>query len=146
MWIPPVTMHSPTRESEGNYGAVRLRDGKLFHLREEEAFAGDSFFIFSKQLRQTSSHAKRSVTLILDNVPSHHASLHKPRRQKWSQKFALEFIAPIQPRTKQHRAPLEAHETEGQPHNPYFSRLPFLMLAVERLFQQWADPKETPRR
>jgi len=76
MWIPPenkdpVIKHNHTRESVGYHGAVRLRDGEFFYLREEEAFAGDTFFTFLKRLRQISSHAKRRVVLIIDNVRYH---------------------------------------------------------------------------
>jgi hypothetical protein len=103
MWIPPdtkdpVTVHNPTRESVGYFGAVRIRDGKFVYQREEKVFSEDSFFTFLKQLRQISSHAKRRVVLILDNLRYHHASLHKSWRQQCNHKFILEFMPPYSPK------------------------------------------------
>jgi transposase len=138
-------MHNPTRESVGYYGAVRLRDGKFYYLREEETFTGDSFFTFLKQLRRISSHAKRRVVLIIDNVRYHHAALHKTWRQACSPQFALEFMPPYSPELN----PIERLwklTRRKATHNQYFSRLPFLMLAVERLFLRWAKPNDTLRR
>jgi hypothetical protein len=52
MWIPPEVMdpvlwHHPTRKSVGYFGAVRLRDGKLVHQREEQKFNKETYFPIS---------------------------------------------------------------------------------------------------
>jgi len=150
MWIPPeskdpVIMHNPTRQNLGYYRAVRIRDGKFWYQRGEDVFNAQTFFSFLKGLRRISCHAGRKVVLIIDNVRYHHALLHKPWRQRCSDKFALEFMPPYSPELNPIERVWKLTRRKAT-HNQYFSRLPFLMAAVERLFMQWAAPNETIRR
>lgn len=68
MWIAPedsdpIVLHEPTRKSVGYFGAVRLRDGKFVHRREEDKFNADPFRCFLKQLRRASSRSFRRLSI-----------------------------------------------------------------------------------
>ena len=87
MWVPPeikdpVLYHHPTRHSVGYFGAVRLRDGKFFYLREALRFNGESFQEFLKRLREASAVPGRRIVVISDNAKYHRARLHLPWRQQ----------------------------------------------------------------
>ena len=150
MWVPPenkdpVVLHNPTRQKVGYFGAVRLRDGKFFYEREEEVFNAETFFCFVRRLRQISSHAKRKVVLIIDNVRYHHALLHKPWRNGCAEKFSFMFMPPYSPELN----PIERIwklTRRKATHNRYFKSLPFMMVAIEKHFMAWAKPNETIRR
>ena len=150
MWVPaenkdPVVLHNPTRQKVGYFGAVRQRDGKFFYEREEEVFNAETFFCFVKRLRQISSHAKRKVVLIIDNVRYHHALLHKPWRNGCAEKFSFKFMPPYSPELN----PIERIwklTRRKATHNRYFKSLPFMMVEIEKHFMAWAKPNETIRR
>ena len=66
----PVVYHHPTRRSVGYFGAVRLRDGRLFHRRETGRFNAQSFWEFLTALQTTSRSKGRRVVVISDNAQS----------------------------------------------------------------------------
>jgi transposase len=147
MWIPPevkepVLMHHPTRASIGYYGAVRLRDGKFVYKSEREKFNGESFFSFLKYLRRVSSHSGRKVILINDNARYHHAKLHKPWRDKCSEKFEIMFLPPYSPDLN----PIERVwklTRRLAVHNRYFPSLESISDAIEPVFDKWVHSNKT---
>ena len=67
MWVPPeikdpILYHHPTRHSVGYFGAVRLRDGKFFYVRQAWRFNGQSFWEFLQLLREASAVEGRTNT------------------------------------------------------------------------------------
>lgn len=150
MWVPPedkdpVVLHHPTRRSIGYFGAVRLRDGKLFCRREEDRFNGETFHVFLKHLRVRSSRAGRRVVLIIDNARYHHAALHKDWRDEHAPEFTLDFLPPYSPELN----PIERVwklTRRACLHNRYFPTLDDIVQAVESQFARWATPNDTLRR
>jgi transposase len=150
MWIPaenkdPVVLHHPTRRSIGYFGAIRLRDGKFFHCREEEKFNAETFFKFLILLRRISSRTRRQVVLIADNARYHHASLHKEWRDNCSERFRIEFLPPYSPELN----PIERVWKLTRRlaiHNRYFPSLDSIIDAAEKVFSQWCHGNETLRK
>lgn len=150
MWVPPeekdpILLHHPTRRSVGYFGAVRLRDGKLFYRREEHRFNADTCFDFLCRLRHRSNRAGRRVVLIVDNVRYHHANLHKQWRDLQAPNFSLYFLPPYSPELN----PIERVWKLTRRccvHNRHFSELGHLIDAVEGQFRKWAGPNDTLRR
>lgn len=97
----PVLSHHPTRKGVDYFGAVRIRDGKFLYCREDESFNGETFFPFLKKLSRVSCHAGHHVTVILDKVKYHHASLHREWREKSQGSMTLEFMPPYSPERTQ---------------------------------------------
>lgn len=102
MWVPPedvdpVVWHHPTRRSVGDFGAVRLRDGKLAFRREPHRFNAQSFQAFLQDLRRCSTRSGRRVLVIADNARSHHAVFHQAWRRQHADHFALDFLPPYSP-------------------------------------------------
>ena len=102
MWIPPETkdpilLHAPTRKSVGYFGAVRLRDGRLFFQRETDKFNAASFWDFLQALYRTSAARQRRVVVITDNAKYHHARLHRAWREQHTNRFALDYLPPYSP-------------------------------------------------
>jgi hypothetical protein len=96
MWVPPETkdpllLHHPTRRSVGYFGAVRLRDGKLFFRRETGKFNAVTCWRFLKDLRAAATRTGRRVVVIADNAKYHHARLHREWREQAAARFALDF-------------------------------------------------------
>jgi transposase len=147
MWIPPevkepVLMHHPTRASVGYYGAVRLRDGKFVYKSEWDKFNGETFFSFLKYLRRGSSHSGRKVIVITDNARYHHAKLHKPWREKCSEKFEMMFLPPYSPELN----PIERVwklTRRLAVHNRYFPSLESVSGAIEFVFNNWDSGNKT---
>ena len=150
MWVPPETrdpllLHHPTRRSVGYFGAVRVRDGRFFFLREEDRFNAETFFAFLKSLRRVSSHAGRRVVVVADNAKYHHARLHKAWREEAASRFALEFLPPYSPDLN----PLERVwklTRRKAIHNRYFPALGDVIDAVEGVFTEWRRGNETLRK
>lgn len=150
MWVPPeikdpVLLHAPTRKSVGYFGAVRLRDGKLFTMREEHKFDGQSFWEFLIALRRRALASGRRVVLICDNARYHHATLHKEWREVNHKRFALHFLPPYSPELN----PIERIwklVRRLRIHNQHFPLLDDLLFEVEDQFHQWRHPNETLRR
>lgn len=150
MWIPPeqkdpILLHHPTRRSIGYFGAVRLRDGKLFRRRQTQSFNAETCFDFLCRLRQVSKRSGRRVVLIVDNVRYHHANLHKQWRDLQAPHFSLYFLPPYSPELN----PIERVWKLTRRccvHNRHFPELDLLIEAVERQFDTWAKPNETLRR
>jgi len=149
MWIPPeakdpVVYHHPTRKSIGYLGAVRLRDGRFMFHRAEK-FNAETFFLFIRDLRSVSCHARRRVELILDNASYHHANLHKEWREKSLIRFAFNFLPPYSPDLN----PIERVwklVRRLATHNRYFSSLEDITCAVEGTFSRWHFGNHTLRR
>ncbi len=150
MWVPPeikdpVLLHHPTRHSVGYFGAVRLRDGRFCFRRETEKFNAETFFAFMKMFRRLSVRSGRRVVVITDNARYHHARLHKPWREKHTDRFVLDYLPPYSPELN----PIERvwKLTRRQClHNRYFSHLDEVIDAVESEFGTWARRNETLRR
>jgi transposase len=150
MWVPPedknpVLLHPPTRRSVGYFGAVRLRDGKLFCRREAESFNAETCFDFLCRLRHRSKRAGRRVVVLVDNVRYHHAKLHEYWRKTQEPDFALYFLPPYSPELN----PIERVWKLTRrccTHNQHFSELDHLTDAVEGQFNKWATPNDTLRR
>ena len=53
--------------------------------------------LFLKFLRRVSPHSSRKVIIITDIARYHHAKLHKPWREKCSEKFEMMFLPPYNP-------------------------------------------------
>lgn len=150
MWIPPETrdpvlLHHPTRKSVGYFGAVRLRDGKFVHQREESRFNGDTFFGFLKQLHRASSHAGRQVIVILDNASYHHGRVHKEWRDQASPGFALQFLPPYSPALNPIERVWKLTRRQAT-HNQYFDSLAAIAKSVEHQFALWRPGHVTLRR
>lgn len=150
MWIPPETkdpvlLHHPTRRSVGYFGAVRLRDGRFVHRREEERFNAVSFWAFLQDLWSLSQCPGRRVLIITDNAKYHHARLHKQWRLERQDHFALDYLPPYSPDLN----PIERVWKLTRRlclHNCYFAKLEEVVRAVEAQFAGWACGNETLRR
>jgi transposase len=150
MWVPPetkdpVVYHHPTRRSVGYFGAVRLRDGRLFHRRETGRFNAQSFWEFLTALQTTSRSKGRRVVVISDNAQYHRARLHLPWRVQQAPAFTMDFLPPYSPELN----PLERVWKLTRRlclHNRYFGFLESVIEAVEYEFTKWAGPNETLRR
>lgn len=93
----PSAPPSADRKSVGYFGAVRLRDGRFVYRRETDAFNGQTFWAFMKQLYQASGRTGRRVVVITDNARYHHAILHRPWREAHADRFALDYLPPYSP-------------------------------------------------
>ena len=151
MWVPPedrdpICLHHPTRKSIGFFGAVRLRDGRLFTRREEGKFNAQSFWDFLRALRKVSHQAGRRVVLISDNAKYHHGLLHQQWRAELAVKgFELNFLPPYSPELN----PIERVWKLTRRlcfHNQYFPELSMVVDAAEDQFREWSQPNETLRR
>jgi transposase len=150
MWVPPeikdpVLYHHPTRHSVGYFGAVRLRDGKFFYIREARRFNGESFQEFLKLLHDASAVPGRRIVVISDNAKYHRARLHLPWRQQQAPVFALDFLPPYSPELN----PIERVWKLTRRlclHNRYFGFLETVIEAVENQFADWTQPNDTLRR
>ena len=150
MWVPPETqdpilLHHPGRASVGYFGAVRLRDGKFVYQRETGRFNGESFYVFLKRLRQITSRSQSPVVVLADNASYHHARLHKPWRERASQRFALDYLPPYSPDLN----PIERVWKLTRRtclHNRYFPELEEVITAVEELFSTWGKGNDALRR
>jgi hypothetical protein len=63
-----VPLHYPTRHSVRYYGAVRLRDGKLFFRRETDKFNALTCWKFLQRRKAASTRTGRRVVVIIDNA------------------------------------------------------------------------------
>jgi hypothetical protein len=102
MWVPPenrdpLNLHHPTHRSIGNFGAVRLSDGKFVFLREENRFNAQTFLGFLQNLRCVSGETRRRVILIADNARYHHAKMLQGWRDQQGESFELDFLPPHSP-------------------------------------------------
>ena len=135
-------MHHPIHAGVGYYGAVRLRDEKFVYKSELDKFNGETFFTFLKYLRRVSSHPARKVIVITDNARYHHAKLHKPWREKCSQKFEMMFLPPYSPELN----PIERVwklTRRLAVHNRYFPSLKSVSDAIEFVFNNWVSGNKT---
>jgi transposase len=147
MWVPPevkkpVLLHHPTRKSVGYFGAVRVRDGKMVVMREDESFNGETFFKFMKRLKRRSTRSGRKVVLVLDNARFHHAKLHKEWRSLNDRTFQLLYLPPYSPDLN----PIERVWKVTRRlclHNRYFPTLTEVTQIVESQFEEWAIPNDT---
>jgi transposase len=150
MWIAPeekdpVLMQEPTRRKVGYFGAVRIRDGKFVYKQEINKFNGESFLDFLKQLRKASCQAGKKVIILSDNARYHHATLHKEYREKCSDKFAFEFLAPYSPDLN----PIERIWKLTRrccTHNRYFESIESITAVIEAKFIEWNKGNETLRK
>jgi transposase len=150
MWIAPeqrdpVVRHAPTRKSIGYFGAVRLRDGKLVTMREDEVFDSESFWRFLKLLKRVSRASGKRVVVITDNAKYHHGKLHKAWREQHSASFALDYLPPYSPQLN----PIERVWKllrRLRLHNQYFGHLSEVTTAVEAQFTLWHRPNQILRR
>lgn len=150
MWVPPeekdpVLLRHPTRKSEGYFGAVRLRDGKLVFQREKGKFNAMTFHAFLKRLRQASSRSGRCVVVIIDNAKYHHAKLHADWRSQHATKFMLDFLPPYSPDLN----PIERLWKLTRRlclHNRYFPTLEDVVQSVESKFVEWKSGNEAVRK
>ena len=150
MWVPPETkdpvlLHHPTRRSVGYFGAVRLRDGKFFFRRETDRFNAETFSAFLKALRCVSSHSGRRVLVLADNARYHHARLHRPWRERATERFALEFLPAYSPELNPIERVWKLTRRQAT-HNRHFPALEGVIDAVEGRFAQWHHGSETLRR
>ena len=150
MWVAPeikdpILMHAPVRHKVGYFGAVRLRDGKFLHAREENRFDAASFWNFLKMLRSRTSRCAKKLVIISDNARYHHGILHKTWREECADRFALDFLPPYSP---------ELNPTERIwkltrrlcIHNEYFACITEVSDRVEGQFHRWANGNETLRK
>lgn len=150
MWIAPeqrdpVVRHAPTRKSIGYFGAVRLRDGKLITMHEDEVFDSESFWTFLKQLKRVSRCPGKRVVVITDNAKYHHGKLHKAWREQHAGGFSLDYLPPYSPQLN----PIERVWKllrRLRLHNQYFATLQEVTDAVEAQFQLWHRPNDPLRR
>ena len=150
MWVPPevsdpVLLHHPTRKSVSYFGAVRLRDGKLFCDRAKGRFDAQTTWEFLRQLRLRSLRSGRRVIVIADNAKYHHAKLHADWRAQQEPNFSLNYLPPYSPELN----PIERVWKLTRRlclHNRYFPTLELVIEAVDEQFQTWAHPNETLRR
>ena len=150
MWVPPevkdpILLHHPGRKSVGYFGAVRLRDGKFVHQREQDSFNGETFLSFMKLLRTRSTKSRRRIVVVTDNAKYHHAILHKPWRLSREPGFSLDFLPPYSPDLN----PIERVWKLTRRmclHNRYFPDMDEMITDVERCFGQWNRPNDTLRR
>jgi transposase len=150
MWVPPETqdpvlLHYPTRRAVGYYGAVRLRDGKLFFCRETDKFNAQTCWDFLRRLKVASSRSGRRVVVIIDNAKYHHARLHRDWREEHADRFALDYLPAYSPELN----PIERVWKLTRRrclHNRYFAHLNDVIQAVEKEFAAWIRSNNTLRR
>jgi transposase len=150
MWVPPevrdpVLLHHPTRKSVSYFGAVRLRDGKLFMARANGRFDAQTTWKFLRDLRWRSLRSGRRVIVIADNAKYHHARLHADWRAQQEPTFTLHYLPPYSPNLN----PIERVWKLTRRlclHNRYFPTLERVIEAVDEQFQTWDHPNETLRR
>lgn len=150
MWIPldimdPIQLHHPTRKGVGYFGAVRVRDGKLFYMRETDRFNAETCFSFLRRLWAISLCSNRKVVVITDNARYHHARLHKKWRKAAEPWFRLEFLPPYSPDLN----PIERIwklTRRLATHNRYFPTMDILIGAIENTFNNWRKGNDTLRR
>jgi transposase len=150
MWIPPevtdpILRHHPTRKSVGYFGAVRLRDGKLFCRRETGRFNGDTYWRFLRHLKHRASRSGRRAVVIVDNVRYHHARLHKAWREFHDERFRLYFLPPYSPELNPIERVWKLTRRKCL-HNEYFPDLDNLIETVELQFRLWSEANDTLRR
>ena len=142
MWIPkdeknPRIFLHPTRKTIGFYGAVRLRDGRLFSYRPDGRFDGQSFLAFLKSLRMRTARCKKKIVLLADNAKYHHSKIISDWIEPLDDKFTLLFLPPYSPELN----PIERVwklTRRTTIHNRYFNNLDELTYAVEDLFWTWS--------
>lgn len=149
MWIPPeitdpVVLHHPTRKGVGYFGAVRLRDGKLFCHREAGSFNAETYWDFLRRLKARACRSGRRVVMIVDNARYHHARFHKEWREVNSHEFRLYFLPPYSPELNPIERVWKLTRRKCL-HNEYFADLVDLTETVELQFQFWAEPNATLR-
>jgi transposase len=150
MWVPPETQdpvlpHCPTRHAVGYYGAVRLRDGKLFFQRETDKFNAVTCWKFLQRLKVASTRTGRRVAVIIDNAKYHHARLHREWREEHADRFTLDYLPAYSPELN----PIERVWKLTRRrclHNRYFAHLHDVIQAVEKEFAAWIKPNNTLRR
>ena len=150
MWVAPETkdpvlLHQPTRKSVGDYGAVRLRDGRFFFRQETGKFNALTCWEFLKELCATSTRTARRVVVITDNARYHHARLHRDWRQQEAEHFRLDFLPPYSPELNPTQR-ISKLTRRLCVHNRYFPSLNDVVLAVEAEFANWTKPNDTLRR
>ena len=129
----------------GYFGAIRLRDGRLFFRQERGKFNAVSCWQFLKDLRAASTRTVRRVVVIVDNAKYHHAQLHREWREQSAERFTLNFLPPYSPELN----PIERVWKLTRRrclHNRYFPRLDEVTVAVENEFTNWTKPNNTLRR
>jgi len=144
MWVPweeddPVVWHYPGRKSVGDYGAVRLRDGKGLFRQEPGMFDGATFWGYLRALELASREEGRRVIVIIDNAKYHHAKLHAVWREEQQRRFTLDFLPPYSPELN----PIERvwkRTRRNCLHNVYFPKLALVTETVEEQFIQWSEP------
>lgn len=150
MWIPPETRnpvlkHHPTRKSIGYFGAVRIRDGKFAFRIETDKFNAQTCWDFFRQLNSVSWQSRRKVIVLLDNVPYHHARLHKPWRIEHQAQFEMLYLPPYSPDLN----PIERVWKLTRRlclHNRYFPTTDTIIDAVDPMFLDWQNGNETLKR
>jgi transposase len=148
MWVPPenrdpIQLLAPTRQSISLFGAVNLRDGKMFHHFSLQ-FNALSFERFLVALYLRRLKGKRQM-VILDNAKYHHARLLEPFLAKHKRTLSLLFLPPYSPELN----PIERVwkiTKRLSVHNQYFPDLDDLLLAVKNQLQAWVAPNESLRR
>jgi len=129
----------------GYFGAIRLRDGRLFFRHERGKFNAVTCWQFLKDLRAASTRTARRVVVIADNAKYHHAQLHREWREQSVERFALNFLPPYSPELN----PIERVWKLTRRrclHNRYFPRLDEVTVAVENEFTNRTKPNNTLRR
>lgn len=150
MWVAPeikdpILLHAPVRHKVGYFGAVRLRDGKFIHAREEDRFNAASFWNFLKMLRSRTNRCTKKQVIISDNARYHHGLLHKTWRKECRESFALDFLPPYSPELN----PIERIWKLTRRlciHNEYFPCIAEVSNRVEEQFRRWATGSETLRK
>jgi hypothetical protein len=150
MWVPPETkdpvlLHHPTRRSVGYFGAVRLRDGKLFFRREPGKFNAVTCGRLLKDLRAAATRTGRRVVVMADKAQYHHARLHREGSEQAAARFALDFLPPYRPELNPAERVWKLTRRRCL-HNRYFPQLGEVILAVEAEFAHGIKPHSTLRR
>lgn len=150
MWVPPeirdpVCQHAPTRKSISYFGAVRIRDGRLYCSKPSGRFDAQTCWSFLRHLRRRSRRSGRRVVVITDNAKYHHATLHAAWRRQQEPQFALHFLPPYSP----HLNPIERIWKllrRLRVHNRYFGSLSELTGAVDTQLAIWSRPNPVLKR
>jgi len=147
MWVPPETkdpvlLHHPTRRSVGYFGAVRLRDGKLFFRREPGKFNAVTCGRLLKDLRAAATRTGRRVVVMADKAQYHHARLHREWREQAAARFALDCLPPYRPALNPAERVWKLTRRRCL-HNRYFSQWDEVILAVEAEFANGIKPHST---
>lgn len=150
LWVPPeakdpVLLPPSTRRSVGYFGAVRLRDGRLFFRRAPDKFNAVTCGQFLKDLRAASTRTARRVMVIADNSKYHHGRLHQEWRQQQAARFRLDFLPPYSPELNPRERVWKLPRRRCV-HNRYFPRLDEVILAGETEFANWTKTNNALRR